>query len=224
MHDYFGRLQAQMAHAYEVARSARKMGFDPAIDTEIPPAEDLAARVEKLVGPPGIAPRIRELTIKFTEVSGTREIVSLEVARAIVKDMVTVSSHQTKEKAMDQAIRTGLAILTEGILVAPLEGVADVKIGQNNDGTDYVAVSYAGPIRSAGGTAQALSILIADVVRRDLGIGEYKPIEKEVNRYKEEVPLYSQVQRSLQYKPSADEIDLIIRNCPVCIDGEGTEK
>src|SRR5207247_910193 len=82
--------------------------------------------------------------------------------------------------------------------------------------------SYAGPIRSAGGTGQALSVLIADVVRRELGIGRYQPAREEVERFKEEIPLYKQVQH-LQYTPSDEEISLIVSNCPVAINGEGTE-
>ena len=57
-----------------------------------------------------------------------------------------------------------MSILTEGILVAPLEGLAQVLIGRNDDGTDYCDLYFAGPIRAAGGTAQALSVLLADVV------------------------------------------------------------
>jgi DNA polymerase II large subunit len=224
MQEYFQSLDEEMDRAYKVAIAARQKGNDPELEPEIPPAEDLAARVEELVGPEGIAPRIRKLTEKYADSPGARELVSLEIAREIARETPQNNQSISKEGALDQAVRTGLAILTEGILVAPLEGVADVKIGNNTDGTKYVALYYAGPIRSAGGTAQALSILIADVVRRDLGIGVYRPTESEVNRYIEEIPLYSQVQRSLQYKPSPKEIDLIIRNCPVCIDGEGTEK
>jgi len=126
------------------------------------------------------------------------------------------------EKALDQAIRTSLAILTEGVLVAPLEGIADVRVGHNNDGTSYVDLYFSGPIRSAGGTGQAMSVLIADIVRRDLGIDRYVATQGEIERLKEEIPLYKRVQH-LQYLPSADEIDLIMRNCPICINGEGTE-
>src|SRR5947199_313939 len=128
----------------------------------------------------------------------------------------------SKEKAVERAVRVGLAILTEGILVAPLEGLATVKIKRNRDGTSYVDLSYAGPIRSAGGTGQALSVLIADVVRRELGIRRYQPAREEVERFKEEIPLYRQVQH-LQYTPSEEEISLIVSNCPVSINGEGTE-
>src|SRR2546426_1009928 len=45
---------------------------------------------------------------------------------------------------------------------------------------------------------------------------------EEVERFKEEIPLYRQAQH-LQYTPSDEEISLIVSNCPVAIDGEGTE-
>ncbi|MCJ2554632.1 MAG: DNA polymerase II large subunit, partial [Candidatus Thermoplasmatota archaeon] len=87
----------------------------------------------------------------------------------------------------------------------------------------YLDVFYAGPIRSAGGTAQALSVLIADVVRRELGIGAYRPTKEEVERLKEEIPLYKQLQH-LQHTPTGRDIELVIGHCPVGINGEGTEE
>ncbi|MCK5344471.1 MAG: DNA polymerase II large subunit, partial [Candidatus Heimdallarchaeota archaeon] len=214
---YFNDLQKDIDICYEIAGEARKKGFDPTFNVEIPQALDLAVRVEELVGPKNIAPKIREVTKEI----GNREEVSLNIARYIGegKDYTFSST----EKALDQAIRTGLAILTEGVLVAPLEGIADVKIGKNHDGTSYVDLYFAGPIRSAGGTGQAMSVLIADVVRRQLGIDSYKPTSNEIERYKEEIPLYKRVQH-LQYTPNVDEIDLIAKNCPICINGEGTEQ
>ena len=113
-------------------------------------------------------------------------------------------------------------MLTEGILVAPIVGIAGVKINRNPDGTEYLSLFFNGPIRAAGGTGQAMSVLIADVVRREFGIGTYKPTDGEVERLKEEIPLYKQCQH-LQYSPSNEEIELIYRNCPVCVDGEKTE-
>ncbi|RLF26149.1 MAG: DNA polymerase II large subunit, partial [Thermoplasmata archaeon] len=140
----------------------------------------------------------------------------------IAKSIVKNEKFKRMEDAIDQAIRTGLAILTEGVLVAPLEGIAEVKIGKNKDGTNYVDLYFSGPIRSAGGTGQAMSVLIADVVRREMNLGKYKPTEGEIERYKEEIPLYKRAQH-LQYTPTVDEIDKIVRNCPICINGEGTE-
>lgn len=214
MREYFNNLQKEIEKCYKIANEARKKGYDPEYQVEIPQALDLAARVEQLVGPKGIAPKIRETTKKI----GDRELVSIEIAKNIVK----TGKFKRIEDAIDQAIRTGLAILTEGVLVAPLEGIAEVKIGRNRDNTKYVDLYFSGPIRSAGGTGQAMSVLIADIVRRELNIGRYKPTEGEIERYKEEIPLYKRVQH-LQYTPSTDEIDKIVRNCPICINGEGTE-
>src|SRR5206468_1314802 len=45
---------------------------------------------------------------------------------------------------------------------------------------------------------------------------------EEVERFKEEIPLYRQAQH-LQYTPSDEEISLIVSHCPVAINGEGTE-
>ena len=216
MREYFSSLQEDIDRCYSIANKARKKGLDPEFEVEIPQALDLAARVEQLVGPKGIAPTIREVTKKI----GNRELVSLEIAKEIVKGKQY--KFNKTEDAIDQAIRTGLAILTEGVLVAPLEGIAEIRLGKNNDGTDFIDLYFSGPIRSAGGTGQAMSVLIADVIRRERGIGPYKPTEGEIERYKEEIPLYKRAQH-LQYTPSVNEIDKIVRGCPICINGEGTE-
>jgi DNA polymerase II large subunit len=58
------------------------------------------------------------------------------------------------------------------------------------------------------------------MIRRDLGIGPYLPTTPEVERVKEEFGLY---RGNLQYRPPPDEIDTIVRACPVMINGESTE-
>ncbi|MDR0334319.1 MAG: DNA polymerase II large subunit [Methanomassiliicoccaceae archaeon] len=217
MQSYFNELNRKNEECYAVARKARSKGMDPQPRIEIPQAEDLASRVEKLLekwGVENVADDIRNLMSKHNN----REYVSLLIAKEIAKKPA-----ESKEKAIDRAIRVGLAVLTEGILVAPLEGLADTKIKTNDDGTEYLDLIFAGPIRAAGGTGQAMSVLIADVVRREQNIGRYIPTKEEIQRFHEEIPLYKQEQH-LQYLPSASEIELIVSNCPVCIDGEGTEK
>jgi len=212
---YFLGLSKEADRCYAVARRARARGIDPETFVEIPQAEDLASRVEKLLSAwnvEGVAVRIRELSREHN-----REEVSLLIAKEVANRPA-----KTKEEAIDRAVRVGLAVLTEGILVAPLEGIAGIRLGRNSDGTNYLVISFAGPIRSAGGTGQAMAVLIGDVVRREHGIGRYAPTHGEVQRFKEEIPLYKQAQH-LQYTPSNQEIELIVKNCPVCVDGEGTE-
>lgn len=213
MKKYFDQLDREARRCYRIASEAREMGFDPSTEVEMPLTDDLASRVESLVGPPGVARTIRELAKKMD-----RERLALEVAIKVIEE----GKFSHDELAMYQAIRTGLAVLTEGVLVAPLEGVISVKIMSNNDGTSYPSIFFAGPIRSAGGTGQAMSVLLADMVRRKLGLGAYRPTPQEIERYKEEMPIYRQCQH-LQYTPTPIEVEHIVSNCPVCIDGEGTD-
>jgi len=121
--------------------------------------------------------------------------------------------------AIYHGVCAGLAVLTEGILVAPLEGVVTCRV-YDNPGANRpcLGISYAGPIRSAGGTGQALSVLIGDLLRREFRLDPPKTHFEEIERFKEEVSKYA---RGLQYRPSNPELELILGNCPIYIDGEG---
>jgi DNA polymerase II large subunit len=215
--EYFEHLEGGLKRAMDIAQEARRQGKDPTTEVEIPLAVDLAERVEKLIGIPGIAARVREM-----EAEGmSREEAALAIGVDFAEGRLGAGS--SKIESVDNAIRTAVALLTEGVVAAPIEGIARVDLGKNDDGTDYLKVYYAGPIRSAGGTAQALSVLVADYVRRSVGIAPWKPRPEEVERYVEEIGLYKRV-AGLQYSPSDDEIRTIVRNCPICIDGEPTEE
>ena len=217
MNGYFAQLESETETLYQIAAAARSKGKDPKDVVEIPRAEDLASRVEKLLedyGVEGLAELIREKTAEF----GNREIVALKVAEEYAKRPA-----ESKEKTLDRAVRIGLAIITEGILVAPLEGIAYTRIKKNDDGTDFADLVFAGPIRAAGGTGQAMSVLICDVVRTAMGIDRYKPTPQEIGRLTEEIPLYKQA-ANLQFTPDTPDIELIVSECPVMIDGEGTER
>ncbi len=128
------------------------------------------------------------------------------------------ASQRLSEMAIYHGMCAGLAVLTEGILVAPLEGVVSARILTNKDNTYCLAASFAGPIRSAGGTGQALSVLIADIIRRDFDLVSPIMSFEEVERYKEETGAYA---RGLQHRPSNPEIETIVKSCPIYIDGEG---
>jgi DNA polymerase II large subunit len=211
--EYFASVDAEVDRAYRVAEEARREGFDPEEAPEIPRAHDMATRVEKLLGVEGIASEIRTLAAELP-----REEVALTIARRIASDP---SRGRTMADRVETALRVGLAILTEGILVAPLEGLAEVHLRESAEGP-YVELYYAGPIRAAGGTAQALSVLLADVVRRDLGLAAFHATPAEVGRYQEEIPLYKYHQH-LQYVPTPEEIAEVVANVPVAISGEATE-
>jgi len=215
MEAYEKSLLDGLYHAIAIAKEARSRGLDPTLDVEIPIASDLADRVEALLGIKGVAVRIRELEAEMSREEAALRIGDDFVARKFgEKDIMEV---------LDHAIRVAMALLTEGVVSAPTEGIAKVALGKNDDGSQYLMIFYAGPIRSAGGTAQAMSVLVGDYVRQKLGINRYIPRQEEVERYIEEIRQYNSIM-NLQYLPSEAEIRLIIENCPVCIDGEATEQ
>jgi DNA polymerase II large subunit len=219
---YFEGLEEETLKLYEIAKNARLKGHDIELEPEIPLAKDLAERVEGLVGPKGVAARIKEL-----EDDISREEVAFQIAREIVTNTDVEGkedSLEVKEQKSDQAIRTALAILTEGVVAAPLEGIAKLKIKRNFDSGWYLAVYFAGPIRSAGGTAAALAVLIGDYIRLSLGLDKYKPIDTEIERYVEEVELYESEVTNLQYSPKPDEVRIAAKHIPVEVTGEPTDK
>ncbi len=215
--NYFERMKEKTNEAYAIAKEARSKGLDPTAEVETPQAEDLADRVEGLVGPNGIAERIRELQ----EEGKSRDEIEFQVIKEIINEE---NGNKSNEEKISQAVRTAVSIETEGVTVAGKDGISDFKINKNKDGSDYVAVLFAGPIRSAGGTASAKAIIFTDYARKLLGIGRYQPTREEQERYWEEIEIYHNQITRLQYYPSEKEVKTIVKNCPVCIDGVPTEK
>ena len=203
--------------AYRIAEVARSKGLDHSLDVEIPRASDLASRTEKLLiehlEGAEVAEDIRKLLAEFD-----RETTSIKMATLVAKRF-RENGHDLR-KSIDVGLRVGLAILTEAVLVAPLEGISEVRLLPNLDGSQFLSIHFAGPIRAAGGTAQALAVLIGDMIRRELNVDAYKPTDDEVERVKEEFGLY---RGNLQYRPPPEEVDTIIRACPVMVNGESTE-
>ena len=208
---YVGSLETKIEHLYVVSRKAREKGLDPAFTPECNLAKDLADLVEGLVGPKGVAESIRELSTKLP-----REELAFKIAEEIVYGKF---GHMEPEAAAEQAVRTALAILTEGLTAAPLQGVAHVKIKTNKDRTKYLAIYFAGPIRSAGGTDQALTLVIGDFVRRLLGLDRYKPTEEEIARFIEEARLYERSVSRFQYHISDEELRKPLQWLPVEVTG-----
>ncbi len=217
MQKYFADLSQQFEKAYAVAQQARAIGVDPEAFVEVAPAADVAARVEGIVGPKGVSERIRELCA-----TKTREDSCFQIAREILEGKYAEEGASLQSK-IEQAVRTGLALATEGVVSAPIEGISRIEVRKNSDGSHYLAVVFAGPIRGAGGTGQAIALLLADVCRQAAKISNYRPSGDEVDRAVEELNLYSIRTRAGQYVPTEEEIRHIWQNCPVCVDGEPSE-
>ena len=133
---------------FELATKARERGLDVSDIVEPKIAYDLADRVAKMHNI-DIANRLRSL-LSLT----TKEKAALKIAEEIAIGEYGIGDLQSR---LNNAVRVSLAVVTEGVTVAPLQGIADVQLKNNSDGSQYLSISFAGPIRSAGGTEVALN-------------------------------------------------------------------
>ncbi|MBI2541126.1 DNA polymerase II large subunit [Candidatus Woesearchaeota archaeon] len=211
--------------AYEIANRARSKGYDPEETVNIPLAKNMAERVEGLVSViapqiagKGIPARIKELEADYGKLDWR---VALKVSLEVTQQKFCTFS--TQKEAIETGIRIGLAYLTLGVVASPLEGFVGLKIRKRLDGKEYFSLMYSGPIRSAGGTAGAMSVVLADYIRKSMGYDVYDPSEREVRRMVTELYDYHERVTNLQYLPSEKEIRFLVSALPVQIDGDASE-
>ncbi len=220
MQKYFDKIEVDVTKIYDFANKAKKIGVDPALEVECPPAKDMAGRVEKLVGPEGLGDILRG----WKEQGWDQDELCLRAMDLVLeRKLVPDDPDFTDEKAIDLAIRVALAIKTEGVVSAPLEGIEKVILREDKlGGPKYISIFYAGPIRAAGGTVQALSVLYAEYVRKKMKIAPWKATNVEIDRFVEEVKLYDQCM-SLQYPSEPEELKFAVKNLSIELNGQPTE-
>lgn len=226
MDQYFMYLDSSISKAYETAYQARRLGLDPEDFVPIPLSSDMAERVEGLISVvipqivgKGLSNRIKELEEEFSSLDWRVALtIALEVANR------KFCNFKDDKEAWETGIRVGLAYLTMGTVSSPIEGFLELKIKKRRDGSSYWAVCFGGPIRSAGGTMAAVTLVIADFLRIKMGFLPYDPTEDEINRNVSELYDYHERVTNLQYLPSEEEIKFLTANIPVQIDGDPSEK
>ena len=213
---YHKVIEEEVSRQYALAEEMKTDVLDPSLSVESPLAVDLADRVAKLLEVP-VADRLREL-LKTTRT----EVAAMTLAKEIASGKYALPEGQSRAEA---AVRIALAIVTDGVTVAPIQGVSAVRIKQNQAGSDYLSVEFAGPIRSAGGTESALTLVIADQVRKTLGLDKYNAtaFDDEVGRFLEELRVYERDVGNFQYKVTDQDVQKAIEKLPVEIDGVWTD-
>jgi DNA polymerase II large subunit len=202
---------------YELALKARKIGLDASNKIESKIAYDLADRVAKMHDI-DIASRLRTLLERTT-----KEKAALKIAEEIALGEYDAGDLRTR---LDNAVRVSLAVVTEGVTVAPLQGISNVQLKNNFDGSTYLSISFAGPIRSAGGTEAALTMLIADHARKVVGISKYvaNSYDDETGRFVEELRTYEREVGNFQFKVLDEDVIKCIKSLPVELDGVDTDR
>ena len=214
--DYQINILEQVNKLYAQIRKARQKGYDITTTVEPKIAYDLSDRVAKMHNI-DISDRLRSL-LSHT----TKEKAALKIAEEIALGEYGTGDLKTR---LENAVRVSLAVVTEGVTVAPLQGISDVQIKDNKDGSQYLSVSFAGPIRSAGGTEAALTMLIADQVRKVTGLDKYQAnsFDDETGRFIEELRLYEREVGNFQFKVLDEDINNCISNLPVELAGVDTD-
>jgi len=216
--DYYSNLSTETYSIFEHAASAKSTLVDSSGIIEPKIAFDLADRVAKM-HEIDIADPLREIL----KING-KELSALILAKEIALGKYSLPDASLEDK-LDLAVRVGLAIITEGVTIAPLQGISEVKIKKNKDGTDYLSVSIAGPMRSAGGTESAVTLLIADHVRKIAGLSKFQAnsFDDETGRFVEELRIYEREASSFQFHILDEDIEHVISNLPVELAGVDTD-
>ncbi|MCP8322795.1 MAG: DNA polymerase II large subunit, partial [Candidatus Methylarchaceae archaeon HK02M2] len=215
--NYYGDIFQKFDEQYNISLKARVKNIDPQPNIEPNLAFDLADRIENLIKIPGLGKRIRELFLTYN-----KENVALRLAEEVALGKFEFFE---KGKALELAVRIGLAVVTDGITVAPIQGISSVKIKKNEDETSYVAICFAGPIRAAGGTEAAFTLAIADHIRKVLGLDKYRPNawgSDEIGRFLEELRIYEREVGNFQYRVTDDDVRYALLHLPIEIDGVET--
>lgn len=215
---YNRKIIKSLLDQYSLAINARQRNLDPTNRVESEIAFDLGDRIERMFNIP-LSNRLKELLIKYERTESAALHLAEEVA-------LGKFGYLEKNDSLDKSIRIGLAVVTDGITVAPLQGISSIKIKNNEDGSNYVSVSFAGPIRSAGGTEAAFTIVIADHIRKVLGLDSYHVNswgDEEIGRFIEELRIYEREVSNFQFRVSDEDIKYTLSNLPVEIDGVETD-
>jgi DNA polymerase II large subunit len=227
MEEYFENLYKKTKIEKTLADSAREKGYDPETFVEIKLAKNMAERVVGLissVAPQLVGTKAVDRIIELEEEYGAQNWrVALKIAEEIAKE--TFCRFKDKKEAMEVGIRMGFAYVTVGVVSSPLEGFTEIIIKKRNDnGKEYFCLNFSGPIRNAGGTAASVCVLIADYIRKKMGFAQWDPTEEEIKRSYTEVYDYHERVTNLQYNPSKDELEFLIKNMPLEISGDPTEE
>jgi len=213
LRNYFSNLVKSVEYEFNKALEAKQNSSDPKDHPEILFVWDMAERIEKLLRLDGLADFVRE------NKNLSREELALKSIDMLIDG--EFGSFNINE-LIDLGVRLPLAILTEGMTVAPIDGVRKVvvkRVGYRS----YLSIYYAGPIRSAGGTETGLSVIYADYLRRKLGIDEYRATTQEKYRFLEELRLYERFVGSFQYEHSDEKVLYVLERLPVEVTGIATD-
>jgi len=226
MNLYFENLKKGVENVYSVMNLARSKGYDPVNFVEIPLALSMAQKCVSLIATiypqmqgVGISERILELEKEHGKLDPA---ICLQIAEEVSKQKFC--TFNSILEAITAGTRLGMCYITLGVVSSPLEGLTEIQILKTKDGKDFLSPFFSGPIRSAGGTGAAFSLVILDHLREIFGFARYDPTTEEIKRSVTEIYDYHERITNLQYLPTEEEVIFLASNLPLLINGKKSEK
>ncbi|MCW1297213.1 MAG: DNA polymerase II large subunit [Candidatus Rehaiarchaeum fermentans] len=215
--EYFKKIDDEVKRELDAISKIKKVS--------VPIARNAGERIEGLLSVirpdligSGLANFIEEQNKKYP--AGDWHI-ALNVAISMAKGQFI--KFQNEVEAIEMGIRAGLAYQTAGIVSAPLEGFIKAELKDRLDKKGkYLAIYFGGPIRGAGGTDAAFTVVVADLLRKLFNLEKYDPTYEEIQRFRVDSYDYYEKEVKYQYLPTEKEIEFFVKNLPVEIDGEPT--
>ena len=204
--DFLNQIETERAYFNEI----KSNGLDPQGTLESYFEDLLPEKVGRLLNNLQIAEIIKSCDSTKERVVFIKEII--DKLLEYYKDSSTLSK-------LDLCLRVATAVYTEGVVTAPIDGIKTIEITQDQ----AVKLEFAGPIRAAGGTGCAIIVMLAEYLRKKFDLKAHRPKEEQVERFISEALQYIK-KHPTQIRPSKEQIEFVIRNCPIMIDGVQTEK
>jgi DNA polymerase II large subunit len=201
-------IQKSLSNEITYLRSLKQKTQDPTGNEQTIFSNVAEEKIATLLDEPDLVPLIKS----FLPESNRHRLIRNVVDSILARDLPL-------EEKVNLALKTALGIITEGVVTAPLDGLIEVIIDPIEN---FLHLQTAGPIRALGGTNCALMVVIAEYIRQKMNIASYVATPEELKRSVVEVTQYIKLHPG-QIRPSVEEIDFVVKNCPIMIDGIETE-
>jgi len=140
-------------------------------------------------------------------------------ARKLADKLLQFYATESTESKLNKILKVLVGVFTEGIVTTPIDGLCEATIDPKGN---FPCLHFAGPIRAAGGTVMGVIIIACMYLAKKFGLADYVPTAQEIQRCTSECVDYSKIHLT-QIRPSVMQLDHVVRNCPVMIDGPETQ-
>ena len=128
--EYFQMLDQEIRLNYLAAEEARKQGFDPCDNVEVPLARNLAEKVVGLIST--VYPQInnKEIVERIGQLEKEYGLLDPAICLKIAEEIALEKfcKFENRMQAIDAGVRVAFAYITLSVVSSPIEGLTEIKI------------------------------------------------------------------------------------------------